>query len=512
MVYSSPNFCHVNWTQRLDCRRRMVCPVRVSHAPSTARSSRGTRRRVYAIIKLVEKTQTQVQHAATHAHAATPCAANGQPPALQGNPDSRSLLPLWVSQRIAGARAAENRRRVNSSSRNVAEEGDKGDPPLFLDPYADLLAGWQQHRHQKAPEAAPVQDGDDVVRGRAMDVIATAHVDRLLLNVTALSAVNRITQGDYRQVVLLGDAMDTRPFRLPLAPGTAIFMVAPEVAHAAAATALASEDAAAIADAVSVAASEPTSTGRGNAAGAENGDVGDSAAAAAAADGGGSEGKGLVLGRDRRPSGLVSERQRSRLRGPRPPPGCILRRVPLEFQAGADFSALPDALAAAGFRADRLSVWAVQGLEGLGLGYQDVVSLLAEAAHCAAYHSLVLGELPAMSYSQAANALAEVGLLGAPLAFGAPQSSYGRWRPEWGDGNGNGDGDGHGDGHGDGVESSTSFAESVVSEAGPRRPGANQRWLFAAQQIRLSGAQMDTYAAHRAAAEDADEDFQDNFS
>ncbi|GIL62985.1 hypothetical protein Vafri_17152 [Volvox africanus] len=366
MSYSVRHFSYVNWVQRLDCRRRMVCVVRVSHAPNAARSSLSTRSYLHTTIKRVAKKQTQTQHAATHPRAATPCAANGQPPALQGTPDSRSLLPLWVSQRIAGARAAESRRR--------AEEGDSCDPPLFLDPYADLLAGWQ-HQHQKTPAAAAVQDGDDDVRGRAMDVIATAHVDRLLLNATALSAVNRITQGDYRQVVLLGDAMDTRPFRLPLAPGTAIFMVAPEAVHAAAAAALASEDAAAIADAVSAAASEPTSTGRGNSEGPEDGDVGGSAAApeteaVAAAAGGGSEGQGLALGRDRKSTGLVSGRQRNRLRGPRPPPGCLLRRVSLGFQAGADFSALPDALAAAGFRADRLSVWAVQGLEGLGLAYQ----------------------------------------------------------------------------------------------------------------------------------------------
>ncbi|GIL69823.1 hypothetical protein Vretimale_10127 [Volvox reticuliferus] len=464
MSYSLTNFNHVSCLQWPDYRRRMACAV---------------------------------QHAATHSRAATPCAVNGQPPQLQVTPDSRSLLPIRVSQRIAGARAAESRRR--------AGEGDKGDPPLFLDPYAELLAGWQQ---QKALEIAAVQkEGDAAVRGAAMDVIATAHVDRLLLNAAAVSAVNRITQGDYRQVVLLGDAMDTRPLRLPLAPGTAIFMVAPEAAHAAAAAALASKDAVAIADAVSASVSERTTTNRGDSAAAEDNDAGGSAAAAAvvaAATGGDSEGQGVALGRDRRPIGPASGRFRSQLRGPRPPPGCLLRRVSLEFQAGADFSALPDALAAVGFRADRLSIWAVQGLEGLGLSYRDVVSLLAEAAHCAAYHSLVLGELPAMSYNQAANALAEVGLLGAPLAFGTPHSSYGRWQPEWGDGNG------------DGGESSSSSAEAAVwevaSEGGPRRADAPQRWLFAAQQTRLSVAQMDTYAAHRAAAEEADEDFFDNFS
>lgn len=39
----------------------------------------------------------------------------------------------------------------------------------------------------------------------------------------AATSVNTIEGGDYRQVVLLGDGMDTRPYRLPWPEGTLIF-------------------------------------------------------------------------------------------------------------------------------------------------------------------------------------------------------------------------------------------------------------------------------------------------
>ncbi|GLC41902.1 hypothetical protein PLESTB_001045600 [Pleodorina starrii] len=421
-------------------------------------------------------------------------APSPSPSATPPPPNARSSLVLRVSQRIAAARAIENCRRAD----------DSVSPPLFLDPYADLMAGWQHQQRDDAPvdAAARVRQGEgDAEMCTALDIIATAHVDRLLLNATAVAAVNRITNGDYRQVVLLGDAMDTRPYRLPLAPGTAIFMVAPAEAHAAAAAALASEEAAAIADAVAAApaasstapaaeAAASSSRGGSVAAGGAEGSEGESAAGGQGRGEGEGQGTGTATAAG---AGGRGGRSRSRLRGPRPPPGCLLRRVSLELQPGGDFSSLPSSLEAAGFRADRLSVWAVQGLAGLGLGEQDVVSLLAEAANCAAYHSLLLGELPPLpgGRAAAANALAECGLLGSPLAFGTPDSSYGRWRPEWGSADGGDDpsGGGSADGH-----------------------QAQQRWLFASQQIRLSAAQMDTYSSHRAAAEEMDEDFFDNFS
>lgn len=89
---------------------------------------------------------------------------------------------------------------------------------------------------------------------------------------------------EYNQVVLVGDAFDTRPFRLPWPEGTVLFCVAPAAAHAAA----------------------------------------DAAFKAA---------------------------------GARVPRGCLLRRVPAELAGGASFAG---ALETAGFRGDRLSVWALQ--------------------------------------------------------------------------------------------------------------------------------------------------------
>lgn len=89
---------------------------------------------------------------------------------------------------------------------------------------------------------------------------------------------------EYNQVVLVGDAFDSRPFRLPWPEGTVLFCVAPAAAHA-------------VADAAYKAA------------------------------------------------------------GARVPRGCLLRRVPAELADGASFAG---ALEKAGFRGDRLSVWAIQ--------------------------------------------------------------------------------------------------------------------------------------------------------
>lgn len=85
-------------------------------------------------------------------------------------------------------------------------------------------------------------------------------------------------------MVLVGDAFDTRPFRLPWPEGTLLFCVAPAAAHAAADAAL-------------------------------------------------------------------------KAAGARVPRGCLLRRVPAELADGAGFAG---ALETAGFRGDRLSVWALQ--------------------------------------------------------------------------------------------------------------------------------------------------------
>jgi len=84
----------------------------------------------------------------------------------------------------------------------------------------------------------------------------------------------------------------------------------------------------------------------------------------------------------------------------------------------------------AGFRADRLSVWVLQGLHDQGLGQHHLQHLLAEITNCAAFHSLFVGELPGpMSRRDAENLLAEAGLLGAVTSYeAADNGQYGRWR------------------------------------------------------------------------------------
>lgn len=68
-----------------------------------------------------------------------------------------------------------------------------------------------------------------------------------------------------------------------------------------------------------------------------------------------------------------------------PPPPCLHPSLP---QSGADFSAK---LQAAGFRADRLSVWGLQGLAGVE--DEALTAALVNIANLASYHSLVIGEL-----------------------------------------------------------------------------------------------------------------------
>ncbi|KAG2437414.1 hypothetical protein HXX76_006066 [Chlamydomonas incerta] len=369
--------------------------------------------------------------------------------------------PLRISRRIAAARAVESRRQQLGSSSSSSSSGSS-EAPLFVDPYAELLAAGRAPAGVSAAEVAT-------------DVIATAYTDELLLRAVGLTAVNDITEGDYRQVVLLGDALDTRPYRLPWPPGTALYLVAPREAHAVAEAALASEAAAAIAAAVAAestvaaptSAEEPAASASTAAPASGPGAVASASTAAPAA---GAKARAGVRQAAKRPA------------GPRPPPGCLLRRVSVDLRPppGGGAPDLLGPLTAAGFRGERLSVWGLQGIAGLELDQQDVAALLAEAANAAAYHSLLLGELPAeLGAGQAANAIAEAGLMGAPLAVGTEDTSYGRWQAEWGP---------------------------------PENAEQPQRWVFASQQVRLSIAQMDTYSDHGAAAAELDEDFFDNFS
>jgi hypothetical protein len=257
--------------------------------------------------------------------------------------------------------------------------------------------------------------------------------------------------------------MDCRPFRLPWPPGTLLFLVAPPEVHEQAEALL---------------------------------------AAAAQQEG--------------QPQAHVMR-------------GCLLRRVSMNLSAAAAAGAAPAEavtsspvaatepaveaagavpatifsaqLARAGFRADRLSVWALQGLHGQGLGKQQLQALLAEVADCAAFHSLLVGEVPGpISKKETENLLAEAGLLGA--AFSHEQESYDRWQQQ------------------DGLQES--LQGNVIEQRGDAAVGSGEagsealapRWLCTAQQLRLSLEQMGIYEDWSSEFADADagDDFIGNFS
>lgn len=239
----------------------------------------------------------------------------------------------------------------------------------------------------------------------ALDALVARFLDEQLLK--AVSLVNMDRKQEYNQVVLVGDAMDTRPFRLPWPAGTVIYLVAAGEVHEMAEAVLAEQ-------------------------------------------------------------------------GVRVPRGCLLRRVAaslpqqMQQQQGDGAGSLEAALERAGFRGDRLSVWGLQGCTTLGLGPADVEGILTDASNLAAFDSLILGELPAMGRDEVDNLMASFGLLGAPVDVLQQQGSERLDASAW--------------------------------------PGEVRPWLFISHQKRLSLRQMGIYSEHVAAAEDADEDFEGNFS
>lgn len=88
---------------------------------------------------------------------------------------------------------------------------------LFCDPHADALASQVEHR------------GFNGAAHAAYDILATKFLDDMALQ--AVGLVNMDLGQEYRQVVLFGDGMDTRPYRLPWPAGTVIYMVAPPEVH-----------------------------------------------------------------------------------------------------------------------------------------------------------------------------------------------------------------------------------------------------------------------------------------
>lgn len=238
----------------------------------------------------------------------------------------------------------------------------------------------------------------------AADTLATRFLDEKLLHHNTF-----VTNGrDYRQVVLVGAATDTRPFRLPWFEGTVIYLLSPPEAHQAAAAALKSV-----------------------------------------------------------PDAVV-------------PRGCLLRRVGVDLQGGANIS---EALERCGFQGDRLSVWGLQGLNEMGLSEEAYSSLLLEISCLAAFGSQVTGEMWAKDKGTVANLLAGLGLLGHVAGLDEVAAESGRL-----------------------------WDVAQQKESGVETPPPQERWLFTSEQQRLSLVQMGTYSTHVTAAEETDEDFFDNFS
>ncbi|KAL4431269.1 hypothetical protein ABPG75_006525 [Micractinium tetrahymenae] len=362
-----------------------------------------------------------------------PVRASAAPPSSSGSSggSTAACSSLDCSLRLAAVRAAEQRQEF----------------PLFADAFsapalaavAAAAAEQQQHLQQLGAEAAAeaaaavasaaaaaaadpaaaagsiaaLLSGGDAAQA-AREALATRFLDEQLLKAVTIVNMERDLTQEYNQVVLVGDAFDTRPFRLPWPEGTVIFCAAPAAAHAVAEAAF-------------------------------------------------------------------------KAQGAHVPRGCLLRRVPaelveLEGAAGAAGAAdglsagLAAALERAGFRGDRLSAWVLQGLACHGLGPAGLTSLLTDLCNLAAFDSLVAGLLPPLERRRLDNLLASFGLLGAGVDFGE-QTDWGRWAPE------------------------------LALDPAGFRP-----WLFVAQQKRLSLREMGIYEDHVAAAMDAGEDFEGNFS
>jgi hypothetical protein len=69
----------------------------------------------------------------------------------------------------------------------------------------------------------------------------------------------------------------------------------------------------------------------------------------------------------------------------------------------------------------------MQGLHGLSTSLPALKELFADVTNMAAFHSLVVGELPGMGRSAADNFLAEFGLLGCVREHSEPEVNYDRW-------------------------------------------------------------------------------------
>ena len=317
-------------------------------------------------------------------------------------------------------------------------------PEIINDPFASLLAeaaGQKQKGEIEEEEGGANETSLSATPPHAaFAAAAAAFADDTLLRATDL--VN-LEAGDrkgveYRQVVVLGPGLDSRPQRLWWPAGTVLFECASADAHSVAAAVLASDRAREL------------------------------AAEAAKAEAGEEEGVFTAFN------------------GSKAPRGRLLRRVVCDISSETGREALGEALFAAGFRAERLSVWCVSaGAFDHSFDVEAIGQLLGAVASCAAFCSFVVGDLPPMTRAEAEGAVAGSGLLASVVAFGSEEegdeAGAALWRKR-------------------GWTSETQGGEKE-----------RQRWLFVGQQRSRSDAELGILRAFSEAAEDA-EGFEDNVS
>jgi hypothetical protein len=349
-------------------------------------------------------------------------------------------------------------------------------PEIVNDPFAELLARAAGVKELTAAEEREEQEEGWQLEGEtsstlppppprsALSAAAAAFADATLLYATDLVNLEADPKGaEYRQVILLGPGLDTRPQRLGWPAGTVLFECASADAHAVAAAALASDGARQLA--LEAAAEEEEEE-------EEEEDEEEEA---------------------------EEESVFSSFNGSGAPRGRLLRRVVCDVSTEEGRENLGQALFAAGFRAERLSAWCVSAgafdsnssstssessNSSPSLDLEALGQLFGAVASCAAFCSFLVGDLPPMTRREAEGVIAGSGLMGSVVAFGSEADEAGSLLWE---------------------------ERGWRVETGEEEEGKAVRWLFVGQQRSRSDAELGILRAFGEAAEEA-EGFEDNVS
>eukprot|EP00850_Spirogloea_muscicola_P025119 SM002227S07081 [mRNA] locus=s2227:34:1841:+ [translate_table: standard] len=159
----------------------------------------------------LHKLKSQMAYRRAAASYARPVAAAGQraqQPMKQPLPPVAPLLEQRVERRLQAARRRAAERAAESCRQGA----------LFVDPFAAALVD----NAPSPPDQSACSIGEYCV--------ATHFIDQSLLRAVAAGGPDG---GRLHQVVLLADGLDTRPYRLPWPPTTAIYDVSPASAFSA---------------------------------------------------------------------------------------------------------------------------------------------------------------------------------------------------------------------------------------------------------------------------------------